>query len=167
MWKGLTRIYRNVLLDQFVIMPNHIHGIIGIIEEGTVGNASKLNSQSLIKDRSEVNNPDLEFNAEMHSLRDDLKSKRSKMLLSSIVKEYKSEVTRRIKRIEPDILKSIWQRSFYDRIIRTEREFENIQLYIYYNPLKWELDIENKMLTTKSERDSYYCSIFQQQIMNR
>jgi REP element-mobilizing transposase RayT len=41
MWKGLPRVFSNVTLDQHVVMPNHIHGIVAIIDE-PVGNASSL-----------------------------------------------------------------------------------------------------------------------------
>jgi hypothetical protein len=78
------------------------------------------------------------------------------MLLSKIVQAYKSEVTRRVKKVSKIKIKnSIWQKSFYDRIIRNEKEIENIRAYIYYNPLKWEWDIENKINENK-DREKYY-----------
>lgn len=58
--------------------------------------------------------------------------------LSQIVGWYKAGVSRKIRVIEPNLV--IWHRSFYDRVIRDEKEFLNIWQYIDENPLRWELD---------------------------
>jgi hypothetical protein len=79
------------------------------------------------------------------------------MLISKIVQQYKASVTRDINTLNKIEFK--WQRSFYDHIIRNERSFENIQSYIYYNPLKWELDVENR-INEKMDSVKYYSEIF-------
>jgi REP element-mobilizing transposase RayT len=117
--------FENIILDEFVIMPNHVHGIIGIIEP-SVGDAY------------------------MRPL-----PKRNKMILSTIVQQYKASVSREIKEINNEFG---WQRSFYDRTIRNEREFHNIQAYIYYNPVKWQWDIENKAALKPDK--NYYEKLF-------
>ncbi len=58
--------------------------------------------------------------------------------LSSIVGAYKSGVSRKIHKINPTI--SVWQRNFYDHIIRNEKSYQKIWTYIHENPLKWDLD---------------------------
>lgn len=112
--------FKHVKLDEFIVMPNHVHGILNIVG-----------------------------NAYMRSL-----PNRSKMLLSTIVQQYKSSVTRKI-RYSCNHSRFQWQKSFYDHIIRTERSFNKIREYIKYNPLKWESDIENLINIGMSSREYY------------
>ena len=119
-WIDIPAHFKHVKLDEFIVMPNHVHGIVNIVG-----------------------------NAYMRSL-----PNRTKMLLSSIVQQYKSSVTRKI-RYSCNHNRFQWQKSFYDHIIRTERSFNNIREYIKYNPLKWESDIENTININMSDREYY------------
>lgn len=169
-WKRIPGIYKNVILDEYVIMPNHVHGIIGIIDDFPVGNAFQKNinyvgnaSSGTMKIKIQRSiykeNVNSQINVKMHSLQKDAGYKRTKMLLSKIIQAYKSEVTRRIKRVSNFTIKTpLWQKSFYDRVIRNEHEFNNIACYIDENPLRWALDIENK-LNVKPDTD-YYNNLF-------
>jgi len=121
-WPEITGHFKYVGIDEFSIMPNHVHGIL-IIQEEMVGNAYMRSH---------------ERNAFMHSPQD-----RTKMLLSKIIQQYKASVTRKINSLE-DGLNFGWQKSFYDHVIRNDRSLDNLRQYIANNPLKWELDIENK-----------------------
>lgn len=133
-WNSIPLHFDNVLLDEFIVMPNHIHGIIGIIDN--------------LKGNPQVTNINPQIGKKLD---------RSKMLVSRIVQQYKASVTRDIHNLNKIEFK--WQRSFYDHIIRNERSYENIQSYIYCNPLKWEIDVENRK---NGEIDSvkYYSGIF-------
>jgi putative transposase len=67
---------------------------------------------------------------------------RCNMVISKAIQQYKRVCTREIrKRLGPDFI--VWQHSFYDRIIRNERELEKIRNYITLNPQKWELEKNN------------------------
>jgi REP element-mobilizing transposase RayT len=120
-WAEIPAHFENVGMDEFSVMPNHLHGIL-VIEE-RVGNAYMRSHQR---------------NAFMHSLQN-----RTKMLLSKIVQQYKASVTRKINSLEGG-LHFGWQKSFYDHVIRSDRSLDNLRQYIVNNPSKWELDIENK-----------------------
>ncbi len=120
-WAGIGAHFKYVGIDEFSVMPNHVHGIL-IIEE-SVGNAYMRSHQR---------------NAFMHSLQN-----RTKMLLSKIIQQYKASVTRKINSLEGG-LHFGWQKSFYDHVIRNDRSLDNLRQYITNNPLKWELDIENR-----------------------
>ncbi len=155
MWVGLENICDNIALDAFVIMPNHIHGIVIITDDNVkkkfvpVGDASAV--KIINEDFSTRNeeNPKAGINREMRPLQEnDIKYDRTKMILSKIIQAYKAETTRRIKRISN--INSIWQRSFYDHIIRGERDFFNIQGYIQNNPMQWEWDEENILCLKKA-----------------
>jgi len=58
--------------------------------------------------------------------------------LENVIGSYKSYVSRKIHRIQPDL--KVWQNSFHDHIIRNSKSFQNIWLYIDSNPANWEKD---------------------------
>ena len=119
-WVEIPKHFKNVSLDEFIVMPNHIHGIVIIVG-----------------------------NAYMRSLQD-----RTKMLLSRIIQQYKSSVTREINSLQNDFCFK-WHKSFYDHIIKDEKTLNNIREYITNNPLKWESDIENEINLKESNKDYY------------
>ena len=58
--------------------------------------------------------------------------------LNQIIGQYKSGVTRKIRELNPDM--DIWQRSFHDHVIRSQKEYEKIWAYIDGNPMNWDKD---------------------------
>jgi REP element-mobilizing transposase RayT len=63
--------------------------------------------------------------------------------LSEIVGVFKSFSSRRIAELDNSLRGKIWQRSFYDHIIRNEQDLRNVRRYIFHNPARWEFDREN------------------------
>ena len=63
--------------------------------------------------------------------------------LSEIIRGFKTFSSRKINEKITDVSKFQWQKSFYDHVIRNEKSQNNLREYIMYNPMKWELDIEN------------------------
>jgi REP element-mobilizing transposase RayT len=108
----------NVTLGEFVIMPNHIHCII-IIGENEYNN-----------NRGDA----------MHGVSTNKFGPQSKNL-PSIIRGFKSAVTKRAKIINPDFS---WQPNYYEHIIRDEKSFKTISEYIINNPLKWNNDKYNE-----------------------
>ncbi len=111
-WEAINEIYLNVIADKFVIMPNHVHGIIII------------NSSDMRKDTTQN--------------RFISPGGQRRPPLQKIVQGFKSVTTRRC---FPLGYKSIWQRSYYDHIIRNEKEYLKVWEYINDNPAKWQEDI--------------------------
>jgi len=107
-WKEIPKHFPETELDEYVIMPNHIHGII--IINKYVGDAKFA-----------------------------FPTDRTKMTLSKTIQQFKRAVTIEIKTKYPKS-NFQWQRSFYDRIIRNEKELSYIRRYIQQNPLKWEFE---------------------------
>jgi REP element-mobilizing transposase RayT len=99
-WTAITEHFEGVELDAYVIMPDHVHGIVGILDTN----------------QREATN--------------------SRPSLISIVGSYKSAVSRRIRQEIPGWQGDVWQRSYYDHIIRSERDLEEIREYIVCNPGK-------------------------------
>lgn len=118
-WKLISDHFNNIELDNYVIMPNHIHGIINIIDAWD----------------NDVENADLRSNARKTNP-PKLDSNRTNMLVSKIVHGFKSSVTRKIRR-QFENPKFEWQKSYYDHIIRNEHDLERIREYIIDNPFKW------------------------------
>ena len=116
---------------EFVVMPNHVHGIITIIDLA-VDNPPAKGDVGAARERP-VLVPDAALDAAPHQ--------RKVKAISELIGVFK---TTSAKRIHDAGLKSFqWQRSFYERIIRSGQEAHRIRDYIQTNPLQWELDIEN------------------------
>ncbi len=137
-WLQLETRFAEVKLDEFVIMPNHLHGIIFILSDvrqptaGTgVGTIPELPVQ------------------------------RRKMLLPKVVGYFKMNTARRINEILNRSGKAFWQRNYYEHVIRNEKELKRIREYIRNNPLKWELDRENPdSKNFNLEHDAYWSEIY-------
>ena len=126
-WDRTAVVRPKIHLDEFVCMPNHIHGIIAFIEP--VGARRRL---ALIHDQT---------NRATHRVAP-TKSVQSNSL-GAIIGQFKSITTKRINRLRGTIELSIWQRSYYEHVIRNEDELIRIRQYIHDNPLNWETDEEN------------------------
>ena len=63
--------------------------------------------------------------------------------LGSVVGTFKAEATRRINALRRSPGARVWQRGYYERIVRNDRELENIRVYIRENPARWAADREN------------------------
>ena len=116
LWEEIPDHFQNIELDYFVIMPNHIHGIIII------------NPKDIVETRHGVS---LQWDGNKFS-------KPIKNSLSVIVNQFKGSLKRWCNK--NGYTNFSWQSRFYDRIIRNEKELYNIRKYIEQNPLKWELE---------------------------
>ncbi len=122
-WKTLSEHYPGVGIDSYIIMPNHIHGII-IVGAGPRACPCGVNT--------------LQREAGMDTT----------MKLSDIIHRFKSLTTNIyhksvIQYNWPSFPGKLWQRNYYDHIIRNDQELNQIREYIINNPVKWELDKEN------------------------
>jgi len=123
MWHEIKNHGKNVELGGFIVMPNHVHGIL------------------ILNDISNLD-PGQEILETGHAL--SLKSpgqqrfqNQGKNTVSSIIGSYKSAVTKYCNRLGFEFG---WQTRFYDHIIRDGRAFENISNYIINNQEKWDID---------------------------
>jgi REP element-mobilizing transposase RayT len=116
-WRQTAIVRRNIELDAFVIMPNHLHGILVISDNTTVGATRRVaptdtDKRQLIADS-----------------------------LGAIIGQFKSVVTKRIlKRSDIHLEHPLWQRNYYEHIIRNENELNRIRQYIASNPARWHED---------------------------
>ena len=133
-WYRTAAVRRNVELDVFVIMPNHIHGIIIITDN------SRATRQNL-----SISPDDCE--KRVAPTREIMEKPRPKGAasgsLGAIVGQLKSMSAKRINRVRQTPGVPVWQRDFYDHIIYRSESLQAIRQYILDNPLRWTDDSEN------------------------
>jgi REP element-mobilizing transposase RayT len=123
-WHGSARIRREIELDEWVVMPNHVHGIVRIVGASRV--APAVRAQGLAPLRPPQRIP--------------MRPPRS---LASFVWGFKAAVTKRINAMRHTPGSVVWQRNYYEHIIRNPAELEKIRAYIRENPLRWACDRYN------------------------
>lgn len=143
-WQEIPMHFPDAQLDEWTIMPNHIHGII-VIKNSTVGNNNYCSQYYCSKHYcSKI----IGRNKNFCSLQSPWQTKWARSL-SSIVRGFKIGVTKwhnenNINNNDRYPVQFSWQKSFYDHIIRDEKSLFNIRKYIANNPLKWERDRNNQ-----------------------
>jgi len=131
-WFDLPNHYPNCILDKFIIMPNHVHGVIFInnkmdgVERSDIGN--KFGGINM---RVETGFKPVSTNAKRYSL-------------SEIIRGFKTFTARKINERQNTLGQPFWQSRFYDHIIRNEFALNRIKTYIIDNPKKWQRDRNNK-----------------------
>lgn len=123
-WLEIPNHFPFVELGNFVIMPNHTHGILIIDKNNDDANVETLHCN--------VSTP----NTAITNMKMSIISPKSGTI-SSIIRSYKSVVTKHARLIQSDFA---WQPRFHDHIIRNAESFVNIQNYIANNPLNWNND---------------------------
>jgi len=135
-WLEIPEHFDNVGLGEYTVMPNHFHGIVNILGEVSVG-------QTHAFDTLEVKSIPTEN--EKKSVNDNRSDQVKKMhkKLSIVIGSFKSAVSKLTHTTTQEI-HFAWQTSFYDHIVRNDRELEYISDYIRMNPLNWKNDLENR-----------------------
>ncbi|OGL39994.1 MAG: hypothetical protein A3C43_06245 [Candidatus Schekmanbacteria bacterium RIFCSPHIGHO2_02_FULL_38_11] len=119
-WQKIPEKFFNIQLDEFIIMPNHIHGIITVGATLAVAQKKRAGARPAPTIGEIIGR-----------------------FKSSCVNDW-------IKYIDENKLNlngKFWQRNYYEHIIRNENELNKIREYIQNNPLKWHLDRENQEKT--------------------
>jgi len=120
-WLDIPNHHAHVELDDFVIMPNHMHGVLLFV--GDIPNGSRVEA-------TPASRPSLATGPMSGSL-------------GAVVGSYKASVTRTINRLRRGAGANLWQPNYYDHIIRNDHSRDRIRDYINENPLRWALDAEN------------------------
>ena len=141
-WHEIPNRFPQVELDAFVIMPNHIHGIV-FLRENPVGATLAVAQES-------------------YSLHIGAKTAASAApTIGSIVGAFKSLcVYHWLKHVKANGIPAagaFWQKNYYEHVIRTEEELNRCREYVINNPQTWQLDRENPFATGT---DSFELSIY-------
>ncbi len=139
-WLEIPFHFQFVNSDIYVIMPNHVHGIIVINKPGNGGDGELGNGgdgDGCLETRRCLVSTGAHKLVNHCGIGGRRFQNQGKNTLSSIIGSYKSIVTRNARKIYNGFA---WQSSFYDIIIRDDGSFERIKTYIIENPLKWDED---------------------------
>lgn len=141
-WYRTATVRSNVVLDAFVVMPNHIHGIIVIVESDDGVDAAERGDMAQRRRGTPAvcpYTPPPAFTDPPTST-DRTFGGAVAGSLSTIMRQYKSVVTKRINQHRHTPGAPVWQRGFYEHIIRNERALNQIRRYIINNPMQWRRD---------------------------
>jgi putative transposase len=128
-WRAIPEHFPNAELGAFVVMPNHVHGIIILHERAAITSPPVGAHHDAPLQVASRHDASPRFHVQPGSL-------------GSIIRQYKSSVTRKIVQQQGGVPR-IWQRNYYEHIIRDEAEHNRIRLYIETNPINWLKDEEN------------------------
>ncbi len=130
-WQKLSERFQNFELDVFQIMPNHMHGIIVLNDPVRAGFTPAQNANAQNPENAQITHAGIRAGASPAPT------------ISDIVGAYKSLVTNRcleIYKSKNETMGKLWQRNYYEHIIRNEQSYQNISNYIINNPAKWMQD---------------------------
>ena len=132
-WAALSEHYAYLELGPFIVMPNHVHGVIGILEEPAT--PARVGFKPTPTDDADATTAGgAGFKPARHARRHGL---------PEVVRAFKTFSARRINQLGRTPGQRVWQRGYHDRVIRTEREYQAIAKYIDENPAHWAADREN------------------------
>jgi putative transposase len=123
-WRKLPVHFNNVELDQYQIMPNHFHGIIHIVRAKHSNATDAITCLNTNDNASPLQMP---YGTKCGSL-------------GAIIQNFKSVTSRKINGIHKSIDTRVWQRNYWEHVIRDDKDLKRIREYIINNPLKWEDD---------------------------
>ena len=132
-WLRTAEIREDVELDSFVVMPNHLHGII------TLNDSRRGTSQRAIVGAN-CNSPN--NGAYIDTPLRKTKFHSPSGTIGAIIRGFKSAATKRINELRSTPGIPVWQRGYYEHIIRDDKDLDNVREYIVNNPLKWLLEKE-------------------------
>ncbi|WP_198597332.1 transposase [Gracilimonas amylolytica] len=118
-WLEIPDHFPFVKLGEFIVMPNHVHGIIIIDKDHDA--REKVGSQNIVSPRTSKQKPLNKFGPQSKNL-------------PSIIRGFKIGVTKTARKIDPDFK---WQPKYYDHIVRDKESYNRISEYIRNNPSKW------------------------------
>ncbi len=134
-WCDLPTHYPHVELDVFMVMPNHVHMIVILTAPGTLVGAG--------------------FKPALTGVPAQASDAPKRHGLGEIIRAFKTFSSRQINKCRETPGASLWQRDYYEHIIRHERALSHIRRYIVENPLRWAHDRENPAATEPEAPDAW------------
>ena len=157
-WTACGCGHPDIVLDAYVVMPNHFHGIVIFTDDiraipvganDVVGAIHELPLHNPPTHEPIANELPLQKTLTQESTTDKLphqqttRNQRRKMALPKLIGRFKMHSAKRINELRGTPAVSIWQRNYYEHIIRDEDELNGIREYIEFNPSRWAEDEDN------------------------
>jgi|GEM_PF-488169 REP element-mobilizing transposase RayT len=149
-WNNIPKHFAHIRLDACVVMPNHIHGILIITDanidrRGEAFSSPMKSCPGLVTENASPLHP---ITQSPHGT--------SSGSLGAIMQNFKSVSTRKINQLNKSSGAMLWQRNYYEHIVRNEYALNAIRRYITYNPLMWSHDMDNPDRRNVSEEELKY-----------
>ncbi len=144
-WARLSERFPTIESDAFIVMPNHIHGILVLVGAGPV--------LSLVEACAELSRSGLAL--PVKGAASSAPTAFTPVTLGNLLRAFKSISAIGANRFLSRSGKPLWQRNYYEHVIRNEESLNRIREYIATNPLRWELDRENPWLEGEDEFDRW------------
>lgn len=139
-WRDISLHFNNVILDEYIVMPNHMHGIVRIVNKNCIDSSVEtchgMSLQNTTKDGMS-----LQYNINNQNRKQYNKfSKPISKSIPMIINHYKGACTREINKLPNQSRFFHWQPRYYDRVIRNDYQLNKIRQYIQNNPKNWRKD---------------------------
>ncbi|HHT9147043.1 MAG TPA: transposase [Candidatus Wunengus sp. YC61] len=139
-WHEIPHHFPDVKHRPFVVMPNHVHGII-IISKRLPPSIPYVETRHAVSETNISQNTNEEFKKPVPNS------------LPTIIRSFKSAVTKRLNELGENLPATVWQRNYYEHVIRDKKELNQKIQYINSNPIKWEMDEANPINIKLSRTD--------------
>jgi len=139
-WSGMGLYFPDLIIDQFVVMPNHVHGILGLhVGAGLRACPSEIATLLGQGDPGRTS---------ARRTTGGSAPTESRLSLYNIIRQFKTWTTNLYSKNVflnnwPEFHKRLWQRNYYEHIIRNNRELDQTREYIRNNPADWKIDDDN------------------------
>lgn len=154
-WGSLSEHFPFLALDVFIVMPNHVHGVLHLYRGVPDGNPPAgvvygMSGSVIRGDADEqlgIVRRDVACNAPTNGEPrpdDGILRGPETGSLGSVIRSYKSAVTRHINILRGAPGAKLWQRNYYESIVHTREDLERIRSYIRLNPVRWRGERHNK-----------------------
>lgn len=143
LWFEIKNHAKNISLDEFMVVPNHVHGILILNSNDRdidIGNDDDTNTNVDHAANAQTRHalsPPFQSQQPIISIGQQRFQNQGKNTISSIVGSYKSVVTNHCNRLRFDF---VWESRFHDHMIHEKKSFDRISNYIRNNPLNWSTD---------------------------
>ena len=140
-WRRLPQHFPHVRLDAHMVMPNHAHVILWIVDAVGATHSPTISGQTV--NVVPTDGPDQTQRVLGNASSPLRPNGPAPGSVGAIIGNFKSVTTRRINKMNHTPGDPVWQRNFYERIVRNERALHAIRQYIADNPARWHLDRYN------------------------
>ena len=141
--KKIQEYHKRILLDEWVVMPNHIHCIIKLGDYGFDNGISLIGDNGMGNDNVEKIHEFSLQPIQPQPTTDEIKQyrkKRRKMIIPKILGKFQQQTSKQINILRNTPGTKNWQRDYHDHVIRNDAEYKRIKYYIINNPKKWNDD---------------------------
>ncbi len=135
-WQWLAGRFANIELDECIIMPNHKHGIIDIQDDEPGRATCPRNPKPLVRSGSRI-------------------APTGRKPLGRLIGAFKTVSTKRINELRKTPGAKLWQRNYFEHVVRNPKSLDRIREYILTNPERWESDKENPLRYADDEFDRW------------